>query len=134
MMSEEHEEKELVVNGLNVYELTAIVEAVHSQLLRYLRWTIDPTGGPWNGLEYPIAQDAIDTLASSYSKLMMTFKDAVADTSLPLHPEIMATLSIPNEVWDQITAVTLATDWENSPVHPACSNNPCSICQTLMEA
>lgn len=106
-------------------ELTAVIEALHDGILRRLRWTtIDhPQYKVWRTLEIETVQIVIDNFVSSYGKALMVYREADFTKSPTFNDKFM----LPDEVWDLLNGITIATSWDDVPVHDIHLKD-CTVC------
>jgi len=103
-------------------ELAATIEALHDAVLRRIGWAINPT--PWRELDLSIAQEVINSLVSSYTRAMMVYRES----DFVKLAEFEVEFRFSPEVFDILNAFTLATSWDQVPMH---SYDGCDLCLKL---
>ena len=103
-------------------ELAATIEALHDAVLRRIGWAINPT--PWRELDLAIAQEVINSLVSSYTRAMMLYRES----DFGKLPEFEVEFEFSPEVCDILNTFTLATSWDQVPMHIWDS---CDLCLKL---
>ncbi len=110
-------------------ELAATVEALFEALVRRVMWCVRPDQQEWAELEWKWAQEALTDTVQAYTKALMTFKDL--DN---IHPKFVPSVTLPDEMWDLVNEVTLASSWEEVPTHPKHPYDECPICAVFLIA
>lgn len=113
-------------------ELCAFIEACRDALIRRVRWSTDPTASKWRALDYSVAQQSVNLLASAFAKAWMLLRDTIPAPDLD--PEFVTMFSLPPEFWNLAADITKADSWSDFPVHDHIEDTSCAICSTLSEA
>jgi hypothetical protein len=106
-------------------ELTAVIEGLHDGILRRLRWTSikHPQYSTWRTLDIETVQIVLDNFVSAYSKALMLYREAPFEKSPTFNDKFM----LPDEVWDLLNGVTVASSWDDVPTHDIHTKD-CTVC------
>lgn len=118
----------------NAEELCALIQVTFNSLVERMDWTLrrnvrSKIPGGWWSLPWETAQESIDTLVSLYTKAMMSLKDMETDGQ-EIVPEFMTTFTPQPEVWELLSQITLADEWDSAPEHAEHSGD-CPVCYQL---
>lgn len=116
--------------NLNQHEAASIIEAIHDTLFRKVRWTVSPSHEAWHSLDFDIVKTSVDSLATAYALLYMSFRESVSEEDDPISPAFEEHFIISNEVWAVVDQIREADDWGDVKRHLH-SETLCKACREL---